>query len=797
MSIRKEVVPCYHCGDSCNDNEIVTDEKSFCCNGCKTVYEIFSENDLTCYYDMQSNPGSTPSEISEKYDFLENEEIVKKLLEFDDEKHQIISLYIPIMHCSSCIWVLENLNKLQAAVTASLVNFPKKTVRITFKAEEISLKELVLLLGSIGYEPYISLEDYTSGKKTIDRQLIYKLGVAGFAFGNIMFLSFPEYFQVDGFWIEKYKYIFRWLMFAFSLPVVFYSGWDYFISAFKGLRSKILNIDVPIALGISVLFLRSASEIILDIGTGFFDSLTGLIFFLLIGKFFQQRTYSFLSFERDYKSYFPIAVTRINSDKKEETVQVYEIEQGDRLLIRNGELMPVDGILINGNALIDYSFVTGEAEAVQKLSGDKLFAGGKQQSGVIEIEALKSVEQSYLTQLWSNDAFKEDKVAAFQSLIDRISQRFTIVVLLIAFFSTAFWLYYDPSKALNVFTAVLIIACPCAIALASPFTLGNMLRIFGQQKFYLKNANVIERMANISTIIFDKTGTITSNKKAKITYDGRDLSKEELVLLYNILRASNHPLSRQLYDSLSEEKIIKFDSFEEITGKGIKATFNEKKIKVGSASFVNYKEDINTFQTSVYLQIEEEYIGKYIFQNTYRKGLDAVFESLGKHSKLAILSGDNKGEKIRLEKLLPKETTLLFQQNPQQKLEFVKQLQQKGERVMMIGDGLNDAGALVQSDVGIVISENINVFSPACDGILDATQFSEIPNYVSVSKKSVKIIKWSFVFSFLYNITGLYFAISGNLMPVIAAILMPLSSISIVVFTTIATTFVGKVLRKN
>ena len=797
MSNKKEEVPCYHCGDLCDGNEVVTEGKSFCCNGCKTVYEIFSENDLTCYYDLQSAPGSTPSEISGKYDFLDTTEIAKKLLEFDDGKHQIISLYIPTMHCSSCIWVLENLNKLQPSVTASQVNFPKKTVRITFKTEEISLKKLVLLLSSIGYEPYISLEDYTSGKKAVNRQLIYKLGVAGFAFGNIMFLSFPEYFQVDGFWIEKYKHIFRWLMFFFSLPVVFYSGWDYFVSAFKGLRSRILNIDVPIALGISVLFIRSVSEIILDIGTGFFDSLTGLIFFLLIGKYFQQRTYSFLSFERDYKSYFPIAVTRITSDKKEETVQVYEIQQGDRLLIRNDELIPVDGILINGNALIDYSFVTGEAEAVQKISGDKLFAGGKQQSGVIEIEALKSVEQSYLTQLWSNDAFQEDKVQAFQSLIDRISQRFTIVVLLIAFLATAFWLFYDSSKALNVFTAVLIIACPCAIALASPFTLGNMLRIFGQQKFYLKNANVIERMANVSTIIFDKTGTITSNKKAEISYEGKDLSKEEMVLLYNILRASNHPLSRQLYDSLSEEKIINFDSFEEITGKGIKATFSDKKIKVGSASFVNYNGEVDAFQTSVYLQIEQEYIGRYVFQNTYRKGLDTVFESLGNFSNLAILSGDNEGEKNRLEKLLPKGTKLLFQQNPQQKLEFVKQLQQDGERVMMIGDGLNDAGALAQSDVGIVVSENINVFSPACDGILDATHFSEFPKYVSASKKSLKIIKWSFVFSFLYNITGLYFAISGKLMPVIAAILMPLSSISIVIFTTIATAYVGKMLRKT
>jgi len=797
MSKKKEAATCYHCGYLCDTIEIVSDDKSFCCNGCKTVYEIFSENDLTCYYDLQSAPGSTPNEISGKYDFLENKEIAKKLLEFDDDKHQIITLYIPTMHCSSCIWVLENLNRLQKSVTASQVNFPKKTVRITFKAEALSLKQLVLLLSSIGYEPYISLEDYTSGKKAIDRQLIYKLGVAGFAFGNIMFLSFPEYFEVNEFWLERYKHVFRWMMFFFSTPVVFYSGWDYFVSAFKGIRSKILNIDVPIALGITVLFVRSTAEVFLDLGSGFFDSLTGLIFFLLIGKYFQQRTYSFLSFERDYKSYFPIAVTRIGANKKEETVQVYEIKQGDRLLIRNEELIPVDGILINGNALIDYSFVTGEAASVQKKSGDKLFAGGKQLSGVIEIEALKSVAQSYLTQLWSNDAFKGDKEQAFKSLIDSISKRFTVIVLAIAFLSTSFWLYHDSSKALNVFTAVLIIACPCAIALSSPFTLGNMLRIFGQQKFYLKNANVIERIAKITTIIFDKTGTITSTKRAKIIDEGTSLSKKEAVLLFNLVRASNHPLSRQLYDTLSEKEIIEFDAFEEIPGKGIQATYKSKTIKMGSAKYIDYNEDANTFQTAVYLQIDGKYKGRYVFKNRYREGLNQVFERLKTQSNLVILSGDNEGERERLEAFLPKETALLFQQDPQQKLDFVKKLQQKGEKVMMIGDGLNDAGALAQSDVGIVVSENINVFSPACDGILDASKFSRLPSYLKASKKALTIIKWSFVFSFIYNITGLYFAVTGNLMPVVAAILMPLSSISIVVFTTIATGFEGKLLRKE
>lgn len=788
---------CYHCGDSCNDDIITVDDKNFCCNGCKTVFEIFSENDLTCYYDFQENPGAIPTEIQGKYDFLENEQIIEKLLDFNADKTQIVTLYIPHIHCSSCIWVLENLHKLNLKITTSQVDFPKKTVRVSYHSDKISLKEIVLLLSSIGYEPYISLEDYETGKKKVDRSLIYKLGIAGFAFGNVMFLSFPEYFEVDGFWLEKYKNIFRWLMFFFSLPVVFYAANDYFLSAYKGLRSKILNIDVPIALGISVLFIRSASEIILDLGTGFFDSLTGLVFFLLLGKFFQQKTYNFLSFERDYKSYFPIAVTRILSNQKEENVQIYEVKKGDRLLIRNQELIPVDGILINGNAQIDYSFVTGEANPVAKKSGDKLFAGGKQLSGILEMEVLSSVSQSYLTQLWSNAIFKNDKTSSFKTLTDKISKNFTIIVLLIAFSATLFWLLFDATKALNVFTAVLIIACPCAIALAAPFTLGNLLRIFGKQKFYLKNATVIEQLASIDALIFDKTGTLTTNKESTISYAGNQLNQQEKSILKSSLRASNHPLSRTLYNTFTDVKTLEISNYKEVVGKGIEVNYKEHHLKLGSSAFVNSEISNNSFDTSIHISFNEVYKGKFTFKNSYRKGVKEIFGSFENDYDLAVVSGDNEGERKFLTDFLPKKTSLLFNQKPNDKLEVVEEYQQKNKKTAMIGDGLNDAGALAQSNVGIALSENINVFSPACDAILDASQFHKIEGFFKASKKAITIIKYCFILSLCYNLVGLYFAVSGQLMPVIAAILMPLSSISIVVFTTISTNLLGKKLNSK
>lgn len=784
---------CFHCGlDIVKQEEIIFDAKTFCCNGCKTVYEIFSLNDLVCYYDFEKSPGATPQEIKGKYDFLDNETIVSKLLEFQEDTTEIVSLSIPHIHCSSCIWILENLQRLQKGISSSQVNFPEKKVRITYNPKAVSLKEIVYLLSSIGYEPYISLENYETGKKNIDRSLTYKLGVAFFCFGNIMLLSFPEYFEVKEFWLDNYKPFFRWLIFALALPSFLYSGSGYYVSAYKSIKSGMLNIDIPIALGIVIMFIRSTVDIVFDYGSGFFDSLTGLIFFMLLGKMFQIKTYSFLSFERDFKSYFPIAITRINSDASEESIPVYDIEKGNRLLIRNQELIPVDGILISEKAAVDYSFVTGEAIPITKKSGDKIFAGGKLIGKVIEMEVLHSVSQSYLTQLWSNDVFQKKVEQKHKSITDTISRYFTPILLLIAFISFGYWIFIDTNTAFNVFTAILIVACPCALALTAPFTMGNVLRIMGKQKFYLKNALVIEQLAKVDTLVFDKTGTITTNKKSSISYQGDLFSELDLVRIKNVLRASNHPLSRMLYDFLPEGNRIQTTDFQEITGQGIQALIDGKEIKIGSAFFVG-KSEVNTvLQTAVHITIDGVYWGKYIFNNQYRDGLELLFQGLKENYQIKVLSGDNEGERTSLEKLLPEGTELIFDQKPEQKLEFIKKLQEQGKNVMMVGDGLNDAGALAQSDVGISISENVNVFSPACDAILEANEFQKLHYFLKLSKKAITTIKMSFVLSLLYNVVGLLFAITGNLKPLVAAIIMPLSTITIVSFVTVMSNYYAR-----
>lgn len=778
---------CYHCGKEVAEKEVIVwDERDFCCLGCRTVYDLLSENGLCTYYDFEKNPGAVPKNTESKYRYLEQQEIVDQLLDFKEKETEKVRLYIPHIHCSSCIWILEHLTSLNSGIVHSQVVFSQKKVSITYNNEKTSLKEIVLLLASIGYEPYISLEQFDAKPELIDRSLLYKIGVAFFGFGNIMLLSFPEYFNVSDLWIHEYKPFFRYFNILLALPVFLYAATPYYISAYHSIRNRSYHIDIPMALGIIVMFVRSLVDILLQSGSGFLDSMCGLVFFMLSGKLIQQTTYNFLSFERDYKSYFPIAVTKLTGNGSEIPVQVYEISKSDRLLIRNEELLPVDAVLISGTAFIDYSFVTGEAVPVEKKCGDKLFAGGRQMGTAIIAEALHTVSQSYLTQLWSNEVFQKKGVQQFKTITDRVSRIFTPVLLTLALCGFIGWSFVGLNDAFNVFTAVLIVACPCALALTAPYTWGNVIRLMGKRKLYLKKTAVIEQLATADAVVFDKTGTLTSSHNQQITYTGTVLSAAELATVKNTVRGSNHPLSRRLYMFLPDTPIEDLSAFSEKAGEGIYAVYRDLEIRVGSAVWTGAETTANrAAESRVYISINGCCKGFYTFENEYRKGIEKLFKTLAERNyALYVLSGDHEGERNTLERLVPPGTKLVFNQKPEDKLKFIAALQESGKNVLMVGDGLNDAGALKQSNTGISVSEDVNVFTPASDAIMDATVLEKLPYFLSFSKNAMKTVKMSYCLALTYNTVGLSFALSNYLSPLVAAIIMPLSTATIIGFVT-------------
>jgi Cu+-exporting ATPase len=795
---------CYHCGDVCYDDISSVEDKVFCCEGCKQVYLLLSDKDLCVYYDFDKNPGLKTKQnfADNRFAYLDDEQIVTRLAKFKSDTQINIDFYLPQMHCASCVYLLENLHKINNGIITSQVNFQKKELFISYNPSLISLKQVVSLLAFLGYEPTISLENVERiPKNKYNRKQIYKIGLAGFCFANIMMLSFPEYFSDGNIEQRILKQTFVWLSFFLSIPVLLYSASEFFISAYKGFQQKLLNIDAPIALAIAITYARSYYEIISNTGVGYLDSGTGIVFFMLLGRWFQNKTYSSLSFDRDYKSYFPLGITKLIGNT-EKNVPITSIQKGDIVCIRNEEMIPVDGILVGGTANINYSFISGESKPVSKKIGDIIYAGGKQIGQFIQVQVSNKVSQSYITQLWNNDIFAKKKNVE-QSFIHPWSKYFTIALFAIAIATLIFWWIVEPAKILPSVSAVLIVACPCSLLLSATFTFGNMLRIFGKNKLYLKNANVIEALAKIDTVVFDKTGTITHDENSTVNFIGKPLSNTQWQMIKYITKQSVHPLSKAIYNWLAavEEKQYVITEYNEIIGKGIIAKINDIIFVIGSANFVvENKFSISEVivDSGVYVSINNNYIGKFIVNNKMREGIKDAVESLLKaNKKIYLLSGDNDAEKLLLENTFGKNVPLYFNKSPQQKLDFIKQLQSHGSKVLMIGDGLNDAGALMQSDVGIAISDNGAKFTPACDAILYGNSLQYINKFLQYANKGKTIVTVSFVLSILYNIVGLSFAVQGLLSPIIAAILMPASSISIVLLVTVLSSVSAKLKKVN
>lgn len=788
---------CYHCGEDCPNNAISLDDKRFCCRGCQSVYLLLQETGLCHYYQLNEHAGINLREENrkDKFAFLEEAPIQQALIRFRNGKETHVNFYIPYIHCSSCMYLLEQLHRINPGVIRTDVQFLKKEAGIIFDENKLSLRELVELLSSLGYEPHISLQQMQKTRPKVARNLIYRLGVAGFCFGNIMLLSFPEYFSED---VQQEQYlgiIFRYLSLLLSLPVFFYCASIFLKSAWKGLRNKHINVDFPVAIAIIATFGRSIVDVLLHHGSGYFDSLSGIVFFMLVGRVLQDKTYGSLSFDRDYTDYFPIAATLIK-DEKMVSCPLPEIKAGDTLKIHNNELIPADGILSRGKARIDYSFVTGESVPVICAMGEMIYAGGKQLGSDIEMLTVKEVAQSYLTSLWNKEHLQEDHEAKqheAHSFVHALATNFTWIVLAIALLTALYWANHDTAKIWPAVTTILIIACPCALLLTSTFTRGYLLRILGKNGLFLRNAHVIEPLGNLSHLVFDKTGTLTATEQMRAAHFGAILSQEDQNIIASITHPTTHAMSRPVRNILQNARLYEVFDFKEYPGLGVSGTVKGKTVKIGTVGWMDASAyTIDQKGTALLIEIDGEAKGYFILSQGLRQGISGLFTKLQELAQISMLSGDMPHQESLLRSVAGNKPKLLFRQQPADKLNYVKALQEQGQIVGMIGDGLNDAGALKQSNVGICIAEDTNSFSPAGDAILKGDQLQVLDKMVRLCKSSRLIIILCFSFSFLYNTIGLFLAVQAKLSPIAAAILMPCSTLSIIFLTYVVSNIRSK-----
>ncbi len=790
----QEELKCYHCGQSCEDQQFLLVEKIFCCYGCQIVYEIINDNNLCAYYQYEPHPGVTGRQIDDEvYAYLDEERVLIKLLEFKSPTFARVLFSVPAIHCVSCIWLLENLRKLDHGILRSEVNFPQKSISIDFHPERVSLRRIANLLASVGYAPQIQLIDTHVKLPLPSNLLLIRLAVAGFCFGNVMLFSFPEYLGLDR-QDELLGIVFSWLNIALSLPVLVFSAKDYFHYAWKSFAQRQINIDVPIAVGLAALFSRSVWDIVTGFGPGYLDSFTGLVFFLLIGRWFQGKTYESLAFDRDFKSYFPLAVQKLQGLEWKPVI-IYELEKDDEIRVRNLEIVPTDSRLLDLESFIDYSFVTGESRPIHAKRGDMVYAGGRLLGQAARFVVEKKTAQSHLTSLWNHESFRKREENSYQRTIDRAARIFTWAVLFIAAATSAYWYVVSPSGMWLVLTSVLMVACPCALALAAPFTYGSMLRAFGRNKLYLKNADVIERMAMVDAVVFDKTGTVTHGVNPDVKFEG-SCSLSELGAIKKLTSFSTHPLSQLISASIMEKVDQEITFFKELPGKGIEASIQDQAFRIGSAEFAGAENVADQRETRVWVSIGGRVRGSFRIQTSLRTGIQAMVSRLGKKC-IALLSGDNDGERPAMSRLFGQHTELRFNQSPHDKREYIEGLQTAHHQVLMVGDGLNDAGALKQSDVGISVTDNTGVFTPSCDGILQGDRIEELDRFLRLARRSTGILRVAFAISFLYNGVALSFAVSGHLTPLVAAVLMPISSISVVTFASVAVRIAAKQERLN
>jgi len=795
---------CFHCGDLCPSPDIEADGRFFCCSGCLTVYEILRDQNLDTYYALEEQPGTSRKEergAAGRFAYLDDEVLQKQLLhEMGAGRYQVV-LHLPQIHCASCVWLLERLERLEQGVLSAQVDLLRRELTVDFAGASTSLRRVVERLVSIGYEPEITLADGVGKKRGFD-PLIGRLAVAGFCFGNIMLFSLPSYLAAEGELTAKWSGFFALLGALLALPVVLYSAADFWKSAWHSLRHGTVTIDVPIALGIAALFVRSNYEILSGLGSGYMDSLAGLVFFLLLGRVFQRRTFAQLSFDRDYRSYFPLAATLVE-DGEERSVTLSSLQAGQRIVVRCGEIVPADSCLVSEHALLDYSYATGESAAIEKGQGDALAAGGRIAGAAVELEVMRPVSQSYLTQLWNRSAFKEGETS--RALVDVFSKYFTVGVIVVAALAALYWWPIDAAVAVHAFTSVLIVACPCALALATPFTAGTALNSLAASGLYLRSADRVETLAQISGVVFDKTGTLTSAGTSVgvsargVNYEGLALAPREEALLVGLLRNSAHPLSRELSVTIGATAAGAVIGYEERVGLGLRGVVDGRSFVVGSGAWLRENDievgaDREARHTQVYVAIDRVCRGYFMLSGQYREGIERVLRELAQRFVLFLLSGDNDREREYLASSFARER-MHFTQSPEDKLHFIEKLEAEGWKTLMVGDGLNDAGALKRSAAGLAVSEQAGSFAPACDGIIDAEKLVMLPTFLRFTRWSRWIVAAGMALSLLYNIVGLSFAVQGMLSPLLSALLMPISSISVVALTSGATRVAARYLR--
>lgn len=755
---------CSHCGAEVYSAPVVQNAAVFCCDGCKTVYEILQQHNLCEYYQISDNRernlNNKPYQTT-VYDVLKSNEVAAEFIDYTNEKLSIVGFVLPTMHCASCVWLLERLNTLHSGVKGATVDISRKHISVTIDATSCTVYDVAVLLNSVGYPPQL-VRQPNSTSTTLERTRLYqRMAVAGIATGNVMMLSISQYLARPAGLPPTLEMLFQVLSIVLAIPVLVFSASPWLTSAWKSIQQKRINLDVPVAIGLLTVVVRSIVEIANKQSEGYLDSFVMLVFFLLVGKLFQQRAFDTIEFERTLASFLPLAV-RIQKNGTEIIEPIKNIRIGDICILRNEEIIPCDCVIVEHSCVADYSFVTGEATLHECLPGSTVYAGGKVKGAFAKMYALKTVDESSLAGMWEKSK-KHKSYTLYDTLNAAFGKYFSLTVLAVAIAVFLYWLP-NVSTAVTAFTSVVIIACPCAFTLAAPIAYGAAMSTLSRKGIYVQNVGVFPELEKISKIFFDKTGTLTTTENVR--YEGRELSPEEIQLVAITAMSSTHPMSAEVFrwcttkwpQSINAERV---QEYSEQIGIGGRAIIANTEIVLGKT-----------------LEINGEYCGRFIYQGTLRKGIEKMLVRLRKHAMVGVISGDSEQGAEALRHVFST-NELQMSSSPTDKVYTIAKAQ-KSERVMMVGDGLNDAQSLAVANLGVAVCNSALLVFPAADIVLSGEQVQYTDTLLRVAKELRLLINITLIITILYNAFAFWLAATGKLSPVIVAIMMPVNSLVIV-----------------
>jgi P-type Cu+ transporter len=807
---------CYHCRTEVPTGAevfgtISGTEEIFCCNGCKAIAGFIVSSGKQEFYSLRGSSTLEPYQEQDLYtkDSLNSEYTYEEYVTGKDIHHREVYITITNIHCSACVWLNEKILSEKKGVKKIRINFASSRAHIVWDDTILQLYDIIETIKSIGYKPVL----YSPFKKekqfhSVTSDLFLRMFVAGFCFGNLMVIStslYSSYFtgiEVD------LKRLFHYLSWVIATPAYLYSGTPFLRSAFYGLKNKTVNMDILLVTGISMAYFYSIYVTISNVGEVYFDSVCMIYFFILFGKYLEALTRENASRKINVLLSKLPEVSTVVLDGVEQTKLSSTIQAGELILISAGERIPVDGELLTDSVYVDESFLTGESKPIIKKKGDKLFAGSLCADRLIYLRATSSYNNSTLSFLQNLVESAMLEKPNIQKFTDKIASSFIKLVLSVAIATFVSWFFYSGiEKAIVNTISVLIVACPCALGLSVPITLviGNML--LSQKGIIIKNPDLIDILSKIHSIFFDKTGTLTLGN-LKVIEEHLTGDKNFIYpLVYSIEKASIHPIATSLCSYL-RGKNTAIDNFtytnlvlKEYAGKGVEGSVivkeKEHTVIIGNKEYIqeNIKEDeISEVEDSegtiLYLLIDGQYIGYWILKDVLRKEAKQEVSLLAKlipHIK--ILSGDRRKSVEAVSQELGL-TDYEHSLKPEDKLQRVNEAQLEHKKVIMVGDGINDAGALAKADVSITMQFGSDISIDKSDVVLMQNHLSGIRYLLLYSKKTARVIRENVAISFVYNSVMLPLAVMGLMLPVLCAALMTLSSLTVIAnsyFLTIRT----------